>query len=237
MSAKLTVERFIEESTLKHGGKYDYSLVTDVRDKSKVKIICPTHGVFEQRSDHHRRRGCGCRKCEDILTRTRLTYSTEEFIGLVNTQHLGKYTYPNTVYTGGETLVKIECPVHGEFTQIAAYHLQGHGCQKCGRLSLGEEYIAEVLDSLGVKYTREKRFTTCKSKRPLPFDFYLPEHSILIEFDGEQHYNPHKQFPNSNWETIHNNDVIKTNWALKQGYTLYRFRQISAVDSLTFLIP
>ena len=24
--------------------------------------------------------------------------------------------------------------------------------------------------------------------RPLPFDFYLPDYNILIEFDGKQHY-------------------------------------------------
>lgn len=39
-----------------------------------------------------------------------------------------------------------------------------------------------------VKYIKQQRFKGCKDKNPLPFDFYLPELNICIEFDGIQHF-------------------------------------------------
>ena len=39
-------------------------------------------------------------------------------------------------------------------------------------------------------FTRQKRFAGCKYKSYLPFDFYLPNYNICIEFQGPQHYMP-----------------------------------------------
>lgn len=44
---------FIEKCRLKHGDEYDYSLVDYINSKTKVKIICKKHGVFEQRASNH----------------------------------------------------------------------------------------------------------------------------------------------------------------------------------------
>jgi hypothetical protein len=59
-----TSEEFIKKSKLLHGEKYDYSLVEYINKKTKVKIICSKHGVFEQRPMHHLRK-CGCPKCHE----------------------------------------------------------------------------------------------------------------------------------------------------------------------------
>ena len=59
MPKKLTTEQFIQKAREVHGDKYDYSLVDYVQIFSKVKIICPEHGEFEQRaSGHLNSRGC-----------------------------------------------------------------------------------------------------------------------------------------------------------------------------------
>ena len=59
MSRKKTREEFIERANIVHKNKYDYSLVEYVNNKTKVKIICPRHGVFEQLpNDHENGRGC-----------------------------------------------------------------------------------------------------------------------------------------------------------------------------------
>jgi hypothetical protein len=34
--------------------------------------------------------------------------------------------------------IRINCPTHGDFTQIADNHLRGDGCQKCGLILLSE---------------------------------------------------------------------------------------------------
>ena len=43
-----TTDYFIEKSQIKHDHKYDYSLVKYINIKTKVVIICPIYGVFEQ---------------------------------------------------------------------------------------------------------------------------------------------------------------------------------------------
>jgi hypothetical protein len=57
--------------------------------------------------------------------------TTSEFIEQAKAVHNDKYTYENTIYTKSTNKVRITCPVHGEFTQKAANHLQGSGCKKC----------------------------------------------------------------------------------------------------------
>ena len=39
-------EIFLDKATIKHNGKYDYSLSNLINSKIKIKIICPEHGVF-----------------------------------------------------------------------------------------------------------------------------------------------------------------------------------------------
>jgi hypothetical protein len=53
---------FIERSKLIHNNYYDYSATKYITARLKVKIICPKHGVFEQRAEAHLQ-GNGCIKC------------------------------------------------------------------------------------------------------------------------------------------------------------------------------
>ena len=46
-----------------HNNYYDYSLMNYKNNKTKIKIICPNHGVFEQLPYDHLN-GCGCAKCK-----------------------------------------------------------------------------------------------------------------------------------------------------------------------------
>ena len=66
-------------------------------------------------------------------------------------------------------------------------HKKGHGCPVC-KSSKGELRVSKYLNSQGILFESEKKFPECKHKLPLPFDFYLPRHNLLIEYQGEQHY-------------------------------------------------
>lgn len=57
-----TVDKFIEKAILVHSNKYDYSNVHYIDSSTKVKIVCPEHGEFEQRPNDHLD-GHGCIKC------------------------------------------------------------------------------------------------------------------------------------------------------------------------------
>jgi len=61
-----TNEEFINECKIKHGNKYDYSLVEFKNMKSKIKIICKKHGIFYQDSGHHIN-GHGCPVCNSSI--------------------------------------------------------------------------------------------------------------------------------------------------------------------------
>jgi hypothetical protein len=64
MSKRKTTEEFIKKAKNIHGSKYDYSLVKYINCSLKVKIVCPIHGVFEQRPDAHLGQKQDCPKCK-----------------------------------------------------------------------------------------------------------------------------------------------------------------------------
>ena len=59
---RYTQKIFIEKAKAVHNNKYDYSDVIFKNVNTKVKIICPKHGMFEQLPYNHLK-GQGCRKC------------------------------------------------------------------------------------------------------------------------------------------------------------------------------
>ena len=127
MIKKLTTEEFIKRSKLVHGNKYDYSLVDYEHSHKKVKIICPEHGVFEQRANSHLS-GQKCRKCKNDGVRKRL----DEFIIESKKIHGDKYDYSLSKYINCFTKMDIICPKHGIFKQSPLNHLIG-GCKECGK--------------------------------------------------------------------------------------------------------
>ena len=62
MGKKLTQEEFIEKAKLKHGDKYDYSMVEYINWNTKIIIICKEHGEFLQVPNNHLN-GRGCFYC------------------------------------------------------------------------------------------------------------------------------------------------------------------------------
>lgn len=53
-----TTDQFIIQAKQKHGNIYDYSLVNYINTDTKIKIICPSHGIFEQLPWGHLKHGC-----------------------------------------------------------------------------------------------------------------------------------------------------------------------------------
>ena len=81
MSAKLTIEQFIERSNKIHNNFYDYSKVDYKKIKTPVTITCPVHGDFDQTPDSHLRHGCA--KCAGKLKKTNIINGTVEFMELI----------------------------------------------------------------------------------------------------------------------------------------------------------
>jgi very-short-patch-repair endonuclease len=213
---RLTTEVFIAKAISKHGNTYDYSQTQYITQQDKIKIICPIHGVFEQHPHNHLK-GHGCAMCSGNFKKT-----TKMYIEDVKKVHGDIYDYSKLDYVNIDADVLIICKKHGEFAQRALHHLHGSGCPVCCN-SKGENIIRNWLKIHNIQYISEHRFKLCKDKTPLPFDFYLPQYNMCIEYDGEQHFKP-TQFrgSNVNLKECQRRDNIKTDYCEVNGIKLLR---------------
>ena len=124
-TGKLTTDEFIKKAILVHGYLYIYSKIEYKRAHSRVIIICPIHGEFEQTPNNHLR-GKGCPKCANNKIS-----NSEEFTTKANKIHNKRYDYSKVEYSNAQSKIIIMCHIHGEFSQTANSHLAGHGCPKC----------------------------------------------------------------------------------------------------------
>lgn len=129
----ITHDEFLRRSIERHGDKYDYSKSVYVEQNQKVTIICPIHGEFKQSPRHHWN-SKGCYKCgrDTVAKKLKSEISKEHFIKLSTPKQVVEYDYslvPDIVQT--KEKVKIICPSHGEFEQLAQNHIYGHGCNQC----------------------------------------------------------------------------------------------------------
>lgn len=187
----MSVNSFIQKVLLIHNHKYDYSLVKYESSHKKIKIICPTHGIFEQTPNSHMN-GNGCKQCSNlILWDNRDKITTELFIEKsLSLFSECNYDYSLVDYINPTTKVKIICPIHGTFEKTPNIHIsKRQGCPKCKK-SKGEKEIIKYFIKNNISYKDEVTFNECFYKNKLKFDFYLKEYNLCIEFDGEQHFKP-----------------------------------------------
>jgi len=216
-------KEFIKKAKEVHGNKYDYSKVNYVNIQTKIIIICPTHGGFKQIPNAHLR-GAICIKCSYIERGEYKNKTTEEFIKDAEEIHGNRYNYSLVNYIGANDKIKIICPDHGIFKQKAANHTQGQGCPNC-KSSRGELKIKKILENNDILFQQQKRFKNCRDKKPLPFDFYIPNMNTCIEYDGEQHSKVVKYFGgNKGFEVRQKRDIIKNEYCKKKNIRLLRIR-------------
>lgn len=169
MGKSSNVKEFIEKANQLHNNKYDYSQVNYVNSRTKVVIICPVHGSFEQSPSSHLQ-GNGCPKCARLWTekhrrnlqessRKSRGMTTDKWIARAKSVHGDKYDYSRTVYVNQRTDVEIICPIHGVFTQKADSHIRGCGCRACGNMSDNHKGVHSWSDE-----QREKTINTCLEK-------------------------------------------------------------------------
>ena len=206
-SLRLKLDEFLKRAIELHGDFYDYSLVEYINSKTKVIIICPIHGKFEQRPDLHifKSKPTGCPKCaKNIMT-------LEEFKNKGNIVHKRKYIYDNIKeYKHSESKVEIICPIHGVFLQTPHSHLNGSGCPLCfSGISKTERILNKLLKNWNIKNIILNDRIVLK---PYELDLYLPNHNLAIEYCG--------LFWHSNSNREDNYHFWKYNECYKKGINL-----------------
>lgn len=150
MGRKLTIKDFVDRGNTIHEGKYDYGKVKYINTKSKVEIICPEHGVFEQTPEKHLNRGRGCPVCGGTEQIT-----TDSFITRAKEIHNDVYDYSQVIYKKAKVKIKIICPEHGIFKQTPSSHIhQKTGCPKCSKKHQysTKEFVTKSMEMHGDRY-------------------------------------------------------------------------------------
>lgn len=221
----LNKEDYIKQAKEKYGDKYDYSkFILEDRNK-KVTIICniDNHGEFETRYIDHLRGNGGCPKCKNLLIKEKRTTSHQEFLKRMEKLYEDTYDFSTSKYIGTYDQVEFICPNHGKVTMKPKRLYKGLGCTLCNlerKQSLGCEIIECFLKQNEITYKKEKTFDSCKDKNRLPFDFYLIDKNILIEYNGQQHYRDCSGYFANALSYVQKHDAIKVKWCKENNIPL-----------------
>lgn len=225
-SIRLSDAEFFSRCEQMHGKTYDYKKSDFQGVMQMMRIGCSKHGEFEQRAGAHMS-GKGCPSCGREIAISKLTSSKEHILAKFQEMHGTRYKYSineNTKYT---TKISIECKQHGMFEQQVKVHLQGKGCPKCS-LSKGENAVALFLERNGIEFDVEFAVPKSGGGNPMRFDFIIPSKKILIEFDGQHHFQPVKfggmseEKAEANFIKVKARDQEKDAWAKRNNYQLIR---------------
>jgi len=206
---------------------------------SPITLGCTLHGktpypvVVEKTSSiWSSTRNYGSIQCKECY-RVNSLNKFENTIYYLNKKRKIPYTYPNLnkEFKKMTEDIPIVChrkgsngKEHGMFWQTPSNHRTGQGCPICQE-SRNEKHISNLLNVLKYKFVKEKSFSETGN---LEYDFYIPKHKVIIEYDGIQHFEP--RFGKSEYSKQDNynklyatdnikNDFVKSN---KKGLGMIR---------------
>lgn len=178
--------------------------------------------------------GGGCACCHGTVVQTGINdVATTDF-------DVVKFFIDKTIATkysrSSTKKITTVCPDCGFIrpVDITIYNLvwEGTSCLKCGSsISYPEKIMYFVLKQLDVEFQMHKTFEWSKNIKNTynskigdkQYDFYLPNHNLIIEMHGNQHYDSGTPFSvyGERGRTLREeqeNDKLKYNLAIQHGY-------------------
>lgn len=220
----LTLNNFVEKAKKVHGDKYDYDSVIYTNSQDYIEIGCRSCKIFFYQKGNAHLMGQGCKQCSrSKMGNKRL--SNDEFISRCIEIHKEKYDYSDTIYTIGAEKIKINCRrCNTTFMQTAWEHAAGNGCPRCN-FSKGEIQIENYLLRNKIDFKTQYKFADCKYIRLLLFDFYIERYNLIIEFDGNLHFQPLAHFGGEEALKIRQiRDNIKNEYCINNGINMLRIK-------------
>ena len=147
MAKVLTQEEFINKCLTRHNGLYSYPNLVYVNNRTKVEIVCKTHGVFWQKAESHSS-GRGCPDCwkihnstaGDIGRNVRKKIAKDKFYLFVQNNELEVITE----YEASKIPVFVRCILCSTITAKTPDSMMRKAlprCKKCIEISLRDNYI------------------------------------------------------------------------------------------------
>lgn len=157
MAKGLTTQEFVEKAKEIHGDKYDYAASVYKNYMTPVKIVCRTHGEFEQKPNNHLQ-GAGCPVCAIGVKAKKLSMSQDDFVAKAQEQFGDAFSYERVQYVNTRTPVIITCKKHGDFKTTPNAFLSGHtGCSACNGSKLTvDAFVARAKLIHGDRYDYSK---------------------------------------------------------------------------------
>lgn len=187
-----------------------------IKSMTRIKIKCPKGHEYDIILNNFKNLKSGCRQC--LLEEKGYTYEDIKNI----TESMGYELLSKKEEIVNEYgLVPINTKVSIRKKCDISVSSLIKGC--VDNEYKGEKRIEDVLNKMNIPYIRQYRFNDCRDKNPLPFDFYLPEHKICIEYDGEQHFESIEHFGgDERLEDTQLKDKIKTKYCKRHKIKLIR---------------
>ena len=206
---------------------------------SKLLFKCLLDGNEWKADANSVLRGCGCPKCAPSKLGKKLRLPKKDIIKRIESRGGKILNVDEYIEYFTENLI-IVCPSCGnEFiTSLAKFNKdKGNLCPNCHtRESLGERSIRTFLENHDIRFEQEYIFNGCKDINPLPFDFYLLDYNICIEYDGQQHFKPvdfagnGEAWANEQFKINQKHDQIKNDYCKNNNIKLLRIAYWNNVE-------
>lgn len=198
--------------------------------RTPINHRCKIHNILWPASPCNILRGYGCPKCAGNIKKTHEEYVKELHKCNPDIDVVGEYI-------NAKTKILHRCKIDKHEWFIAPTNiLLGQGCPQCQE-SKGERQIRQWLEEHDITYSYQKTFTDCKDKYVLPFDFFIAEYNLCIEFDGKQHFEPvdfsgdGKDLAIEKFSIVQKHDNIKNQYCKDNNIHLLRIPYYKNIES------
>jgi len=194
----------------------EYTVITEYTGHhDRVKIKHSTCGIEYYVAPSDFIKG---RRCKDCHFRSRIK-ATEDWLKQVYDLVGTDYEFLEE-YHGDDIKLRYKhsCGAIGEVTPNN--FINGTRCSACKERS-GETNIRRYLTENNHTFQPQKSFEDLRGQKLLSYDFYIPSHEILIEFQGIQHYYPVEFFGGDvAFKNQKKHDYLKREYADNKGIKL-----------------
>jgi len=197
---------------------------------------------FKTNFDRFKNQGYRCPHCYGTKK-----YTLEEVKELVKNYKNGEYELLSTVYNNNKEKLDIKHLKCGITRSISLNNFLSDkaNCPYCSNKdSKGIIKIKEYLTKNKIPFKIEHRYDDCRDQRTLPFDFYIEEFNLCIEFDGDQHLRPDhftndKEYNLRKFKTTQKHDRMKSLYCFENDINFLRiadseYNQIDEILDDTF---
>lgn len=195
-------------------------------DEGVIKCECAVCGYHWETSARSLKNGSGCHTCGLINSQAARLKTNEQF--LTELEEANADIEAMEPYMGYHTFMRFRCKIDNcEWVTTPASILgKKSSCPSCRTYS-NETKLKNILTEYGFTVWCQYRYDDCRDIHPMPFDLYLPDYNVLIEYDGEGHYFPiqfrkGKDTAEAMLERTKRHDAMKTAYCEQHGIPLIR---------------